>query len=141
MKQSGVCWLFISVVLGLWISTSFGDLSGSMSEKAIIERLKPLGEVTVVGGAPKEAKAPETPADIGKNRYEQTCQMCHHTGLADAPKFGDKKSWAPRIAQGMEVMTKHAMEGLRAMPPKGGCSSCDEAEIKAAIEYMVSHSK
>lgn len=94
------------------------------------------------GGGATQAKTAETaPADIGKNRYEQTCQMCHQAGLADAPKLGDKKAWGPRIAQGMETLLKHAMEGLKAMPPKGGCTTCDEAEIKKTIEYMVSQSK
>jgi cytochrome c5 len=130
------------VLLAASASWCFAALSGSLSEKAIVERIKPVGEVTVIGVDPNaKAAAAASPADIGKNRYEQTCQMCHLSGIADAPKLGDKKAWAPRIAQGMDVMQKHAMEGLRAMPPKGGCTTCDEAEIRKTIEYMVSQSK
>lgn len=113
-----------------------------MNEKAIIERIKPIGEVTVTGGDahPKEVIA-VGPIDVGKHRYEETCQMCHQSGIADAPKLGDKKAWAPRIAQGMTTLMKHAMEGIKAMPPKGGCTTCDEEEIRKTIEYMVSQSK
>ena len=57
------------------------------------------------------------------------------------PKIGDKAAWAPRIAQGMDTLLKHATEGLRAMPPKGACMDCSEADLKAAIEYMVSQAK
>lgn len=133
--------LIVVILSDLWLSSSFATLTGAMTEKAIVERIKPIGEVTVVGGAsPKEVVA-VGPVDIGKHRYEQTCQMCHQSGIADSPKLGDKKAWAPRIAQGMETMLKHAMEGLKAMPPKGGCTTCDEEEIRKTIEYMVSQAK
>jgi len=119
-------------------------LSGSLDEKAILNRIKPVGQVTVQGGSEK-AQAQNAPApavaDIAQNRYEQTCKMCHETGLAGAPKFGDKAEWAPRIAEGIDVLVKHALEGYKAMPPKGGCMTCDENEIRKTVEYMVSHSK
>lgn len=145
MKQF-LLWIGMPLALALFVLNCFAALSGSMTEKAIAERIKPIGEVTITGGGTErgqatEAKAKAAPADIGKHRYEETCQMCHATGLADAPKLGDKKAWGPRIAQGMDTMLKHAMEGLRAMPPKGGCTTCDEEEIRKAIEYMVSQSK
>ena len=77
----------------------------------------------------------------GQETYQSTCQACHATGAAGAPKVGDKEAWAPRIAQGMDTMLKHATEGLRAMPPKGACATCTEADLKGAIEYMVSQSQ
>jgi len=134
--------LTCATLLGVGVPICFGALTGSLTEKAIIERIKPEGQVTIQGGvAGSKATSPVASADIGKDRYEQTCQMCHQAGLADAPKLGDKKAWQPRIAQGMDKLVKHAMEGLKAMPPKGGCSTCDEAEIRKTIEYMVSKVK
>jgi len=66
--------------------------------------------------------------------------MCHATGVANAPKFGDKAAWAPRIAQGVPVLVQHAISGKGAMPPKGG-SSASDAEVRAAVEYMVNAAK
>ena len=67
--------------------------------------------------------------------------MCHTTGAAGAPKVGDKAAWAPRIAQGVNVLVQHAMSGIRAMPPKGTCATCSDAEIKGAVEYLVSQAR
>jgi cytochrome c5 len=77
----------------------------------------------------------------GQQTYQSSCQACHATGAAGAPKLGDKEAWAPRIAQGMDTLLKHATEGLRAMPPKGACAACTEDDLKGAIEYMVSQSQ
>jgi len=77
----------------------------------------------------------------GQQIYQSSCQACHATGAAGAPKLGDKEAWAPRIAQGMDTLLKHATDGLRAMPPKGACAACTEADLKEAIEYMVSQSQ
>ena len=65
---------------------------------------------------------------------------CHATGAANAPKLGDKAAWAPRIAQGLPTLVTNAIKGKGAMPPKGG-STASDADIKAAVEYMVSASK
>ena len=62
-------------------------------------------------------------------------------GLAGAPKFKDKADWAPRIADGMDLLVKRAIEGYKAMPPKGSCSTCSDEEIKKAVEYMVSNAQ
>lgn len=120
----------------------FATLSGSLSEKDIIERIKPVGVVSVdTSGQPKTETPATTIADVGQNRYEQTCKMCHETGLADAPKLGDKSAWKPRIDQGIETLYKHAIQGLKAMPPKGGCMTCSDEEIHKAVDYMVSKAK
>jgi cytochrome c5 len=134
--------LIILASLGI-TALCFAALSGSLSETKIIDRIKPIGEVNVEAGGTAQAEKTVNTAilDIGQNRYEQTCKMCHETGLADAPKLGDKAAWKPRIDQGMETLIKHALHGLKAMPPKGGCVSCSDEEIQKAVEYMVSKSK
>jgi cytochrome c5 len=80
----------------------------------------------------------------GKKIYDTACIACHGSGVAGAPKMGDKAAWAPRIAQGSETMYGHAIKGFQGksgfMPPKGG-SSASDAEIKAAVDYMASASK
>jgi cytochrome c5 len=77
----------------------------------------------------------------GKKVFDSTCHVCHATGVAGAPKLGDKAAWAPRIKQGEETLVKHALGGLRAMPPRGGNSSLSDAQVRAAVEFMVSQSK
>ena len=86
--------------------------------------------------APASAGAAE-----GKKVYESTCVVCHGAGIAGAPKFGDKAQWAPRIAQGINVLFAHAQNGLNAMPPKGGDKSLSDGQLRAAIDYMVAASK
>jgi len=77
----------------------------------------------------------------GQKTYQTSCQACHATGAAGAPKFGDKDAWAPRIATGVDAMLAVAIKGKGAMPPKGACASCSDDDLKAAIEYMVSQSQ
>jgi cytochrome c5 len=69
--------------------------------------------------------------------YTQVCSVCHATGVAGAPKFGDKAMWAPRIGMGVDALTAIAIKGINAMPPKGGAASASDAEIKAVVQYMV----
>jgi len=73
--------------------------------------------------------------------YRTACMACHASGAAGAPKTGDKAAWKARIAQGMDTLVKHAIDGKGAMPPKGGRSNLTDAQIKAAVEYMVAESK
>jgi cytochrome c5 len=77
----------------------------------------------------------------GKAVYDETCHVCHATGLAGSPKFGDKAAWAPRIATGMPALYNAALHGLNAMPPKGGNAALTDAQVKAAVDYMVSAAK
>lgn len=90
--------------------------------------------------APAAAAAGGATADAGKKLYDASCQACHGTGVAGAPKLGDKAAWAPRIKQGADTLVKHAIEGFKGMPAKGG-SSASDADLKAAVEYMVGASK
>lgn len=94
--------------------------------------------------APAAAPAATAAADGGKGAevFKKTCVMCHQTGVAGAPKIGDKADWGPRIAQGKEVLYKHAIEGFTgqkgAMPAKGTNPALTDDEIKATVDYMVS---
>jgi cytochrome c5 len=91
-------------------------------------------------GAPA-ATATASAGGEGKAVYDQTCHVCHATGLAGSPKFGDKAAWAPRIATGMDKLYNAALHGLNAMPPKGGNTALTDVQVKAAVDYMVSAAK
>jgi cytochrome c5 len=89
--------------------------------------------------APAPAPATTTVAAAGGSGealYKQACAVCHVAGVANAPKFGDKAAWAPRIQTGMAQLVQSVIKGKGAMPPKGG-STASDADIKATVEYMV----
>lgn len=84
--------------------------------------------------APKAAGAPDLAE--GEKIYKGTCGVCHETGVAGAPRHGDKAAWKPRLEQGFEVLVKHSIEGLRAMPPRGGNGKLTDDELRDATGYM-----
>jgi cytochrome c5 len=104
---------------------------------------------TATTAAATVAAAPASPAAAGKpdgkKIFEANCAACHGTGIAGAPKVGDKAAWAPRIAQGVNVLYTHAIGGFQGksgvMPPKGGNLALPDADIKAAVEFMVAAAK
>lgn len=81
----------------------------------------------------------------GEKTYKMACFACHGTGAAGAPKYADKAAWKDRIAQGNDTLYKHAIEGYQGktgfMPAKGGRADLSDADVKAAVDYMVSGSK
>jgi c(7)-type cytochrome triheme protein len=81
-------------------------------------------------------------AQSGKDIYGKTCVVCHATGLAGAPRFGNGSEWAPRIAAGMARLYNSALHGTpKGMPAKGGNLAYSDAEVKGAVDYMVSAAK
>ncbi|PJO60803.1 c-type cytochrome [Burkholderia pseudomallei] len=92
------------------------------------------------GEAPAAGANAESSASAGKALYESTCQACHATGVLNAPKFGNKADWAPRLKDSMDTVYNFALHGKGAMPPKGG-SNASDADVKAAVDYMVNAAK
>ncbi len=76
----------------------------------------------------------------GAALYKTACFACHDAGIAGAPKFADKKLWAPRIATGTDAMVKTVLTGKGAMPPNGG-TQLTEAQIREVVEYMAAAAK
>ena len=69
------------------------------------------------------------------------CNACHATGVAGAPKYGDKVAWAARSKAGVDALVASAIKGKGAMPPKGGLATATDADIRAAVEYMLAAAK
>lgn len=111
-------------------SKSAADTS-KMAEKAIQERIAPVGKVTVGSASAAAGAGAARPVEV----VMATCGGCHNTGAIGAPKTGNKADWAPRIKNGIDALVKSAIAGKGAMPPRGG-GNFTEAEIKAAIEFM-----
>ena len=80
---------------------------------------------------------PSLTGNVGSNVYHAYCYACHDNGAGGAPKFGDKKDWAPRIKKGIKTLYKNAIYGIGAMPAKGTCSSCSNKDIDETVDYMV----
>lgn len=125
-----------------------GALLGTGSNVA--ERIKPVGQVSVPAAETqrepvKIAVAASTPARDGQQVYQTSCVACHGAGIAGAPKLDDKGQWAKRIAKGLDTLYASAVNGVTgsagAMPAKGGNPALSNAEVKAAVDYMIAQSK
>lgn len=132
---------FVKSVLGTLsllfaLSVSAASVQDDMSREAIAERIKPLGKHYVAGES-SAAEASSGPRS-GEQVYNTYCTACHTSGVMGAPKMNNAADWEERLAQGMDTVLKHAVEGFNAMPPKGTCSDCSEEEIQGAIDYMTS---
>lgn len=80
--------------------------------------------------------SPRTSPKAVRELYLQTCHSCHESGVGGAPRTGDSAAWAPRLEKGMDTLVDNAVNGYRAMPPRGLCFDCSEAEFAALIRYM-----
>lgn len=137
-------------------------MAAEVTQSATAETMEPVGDALDaarqdVKTAMPEGEAPVTVADPaaagiapvdleqGKKIYSGSCFACHTAGVAGAPKLGDAGSWAPRIAQGMDMMARHAINGFKGasgyMPAKGGAGSLTDEEVTAAVAYMASVSR
>lgn len=123
----------IALILGLIakIQSSHGEKDAlAFNEKATLERIKPVGEITIV-----DASAPRVEKE-GSVVFSEACASCHASGALGAPKFGNRADWAPRIKQGYDTLIKHAVEGIRQMPARGGNPDLSDIEVARAVAYM-----
>ncbi len=117
---------------------------GATSDRPLVERIRLRGSVclsnqpcaeaiAVAAAAPAAAAGPRS----GEEVYTAACAACHAGGVMGAPKYGDKGLWASRLPQGKPTLYEHAIKGYNAMPAKGGCATCSDDDIKAAVDHMV----
>ncbi len=121
---------------------------------AVAERIRPVGQVYMPGEAQDAAARPIVAAPepepvavalSGPQVYNSACLACHAAGVGGAPIVGDADAWSARIAQGMDVLARHAIEGYTGevgyMPAKGGRTDLSDEEVAAAVEYMAAESQ
>ena len=157
----------IALIMMLAALVTSGRHGGTTDKAAMLARIQPVGSVVIepapipastvapdaAPAAPTAAAAPIVAAAIpppaaaaasdkadGKKAYDTACVACHGTGIAGAPKVGDKSAWSARVAQGTNVLYEHAIKGFQGktglMPAKGGNTSLSDAEVKAAVDFM-----
>lgn len=80
----------------------------------------------------------QTLAADGKTIYVKSRAVCHAALL---PRLVDKAAWEPRLKQGADVLAASVLKGKGAMPAKGGNATLSEADIKAAVDYMLAQLK
>lgn len=109
---------------------------------SVLAMTSPLGALASSHGANKK-DGEVTPAMLaqGKAVYEKSCAACHTTGAAGAPKLGDKAAWKKHVAAGLPHMTEMAIRGEGAMPPRGGNPKLSDAEVRAAVAYLMENSR
>ncbi len=122
--------ILLANYVGLGVKEGAG--SSGMSEEAVNDRIKPVAQLEL-----KDLNAPRV-YKTGEQLYKEVCATCHAAGVAGAPKFGDAASWASRLPQGLDGLTKVALAGKGGMPARGGTSPDDvsDYEIQRAIVYM-----
>ena len=114
--------------------------SATPAAAAAVPVAAPAPAVTTSAVAPVAA-ATVAAVDAGKALYEKACMACHVAGVAGAPKFGDKTAWAPRLKLGVDGLTASVIKGKGVMPARGAAAGATDADIKAAVQYMVNAAK
>lgn len=128
--------------LGVMAGTT-GAYAQDAARDAIAERLEPVGQLCIQGQDCGTAAAPagdsaSSGGDIdAEGIYSNVCSACHESGAAGAPVRGNEEAWAERTTQGFATLLEHAINGIGAMPPKGGNPNLSDEEMEAATAYMV----
>ncbi len=123
-------------------------------KEAVAERIRPVGQVYLPG----EEQAADAPvvevvaepepvvtAMTGPQVYNMACIACHSAGVGGAPVVGDASQWTDRIAQGIDLLYDHSINGFDGaaaapMPAKGGRMDLSDQEVRDAVDYMVAES-
>ncbi len=130
---------FAVPVIGIILLTQFVARStrpdpATFAPEAVAARIEPVARVEFSSAAagPRVAKT-------GEETYQTVCAACHAQGVANAPKFGDPSAWAKHISDGLGELVKNAINGIRAMPPRGGNPDLSDYEVERAVVYMANH--
>ena len=121
--------LIVMLILGIQ-DKQVADTSSETAQKATLARIKPVAQLAALdANAPKVEKS-------GQEVFDAVCTSCHTPGALGAPKLNSKGDWAGRLGQGYDTLVKHAIEGIRQMPPRGGDADLSDVEVARAVAYM-----
>lgn len=112
---------------------------GGQAALSDVEMSRAVGYMVSAGNSVDTNKAYSSPKTrTGDQVVQERCQECHASGKKGAPKLGDMNDWKPRLKNGVAPLVKSAIKGHNDMPARGGLANLSDAEMKAAVEYMVS---
>jgi cytochrome c5 len=116
--------------------TAIQEAREAAAQARVEDRIRPIGRVVTAAAEEEAEPARRSAADI----YQGICAACHDTGAADAPRKGDEAIWAERLGQGLDTVVRHAIEGIGAMPARGGDPRLSDDEVRAAVVYLLEQS-
>jgi cytochrome c5 len=148
----------VLMALGAHIYANNPPETSPKAEQTVSSRIAPVGAVyagdtgrAAMAAAQDAAKAAAASqvayggTTDGQTIFGNLCKTCHETGAGGAPKISDKGAWAPRVAEGLETLIKHATDGYTGksgiMPPKGGNPALTSEQVKATVTWMVDQVK
>jgi len=160
LDGSTVAIIIVAIVIVVWATfaqnlaafTASRSLDQVEFYATVEERIRPFGRVKLPGEehAPDELRVDEVPMAephattlSGPQVFNEACIACHGSGIAGAPTLTDSAGWEARIAQGMDTLYLHALEGYTGaaggyMPPKGARLDLSDEEVTGAVDYMLS---
>ena len=135
----------LTVIIMVLASFASSDVNAKLKEQSdqentqkVAERLAPIG---VFSATTVAAAEPVVAADLTGAAAYEPCAACHISGAAGAPIVGDTAVWAERLKKGTESLYSNAINGINAMPAKGGFANLSDNTVKAAVDYMLEQSK
>jgi cytochrome c5 len=136
--------LLLALILGEVVFNPHSDTAVAKpadTMEDIAMRLQPVVSLDNMRNSMNAASAAgDTASKSPDELYQGACLACHSTGAAGAPKLGDAGAWSQRISKGLEGLVSSAINGIGAMPPRGGSQYSDE-QMQAVVEYLVAESK
>ena len=136
-----VVWALVMIFIGFKAfnaSSSNSSQIDMMVDNAVLERIKPVGEVRIDSSVMvASAEITETAERTGEEIYNSKCAGCHTSGILGAPKYASLADWSSRIDLGLDKLTASAIAGKGGMPARGTCMDCSDNEIKVSVQYML----
>lgn len=141
----GLVVIGLVVIVIARVVTNMAEQGSSMraaQEAALLERISPVGTVALAGDEPEAAAE----ADSGSSALSaqevvtQVCAACHQAGVLEAPKIGAKEDWEARMEAGLDMLVSNAINGLNAMPARGGNPNLSDDEVRASVLLMLADS-
>lgn len=145
------------ILLGAYFNATKPEELNPAKEAAVLARIQPMGAVYAGStGAAAQAQAAAAAAEAAKGQvayggtldggviYAQLCTGCHTGGVAGAPTLA-RADWTPRIAQGLDTLYTHAIDGYQGqagvMPARGGNPALSDEQVKASVDWMLAQLK
>lgn len=124
------------VLIGPHKDGEMAAMAATDTVEDIAMRLKPVVSLADMKSSPMGASGGVVAELSPEEMYNGACMACHATGAAGAPRMGDVAAWADRLGKGIDALSASAINGIGAMPPRGG-SQFNDDQIRAIVEFIL----